>query len=39
LLYVDDVNLLGDDIDTIKKNTQILINASKAVGPEVNTEN
>jgi hypothetical protein len=33
-----DVNLLGDNIDTIKKNTQTLIDASKEVGLEVNTE-
>jgi hypothetical protein len=32
------VNLLGDYIDTIKKNTQILIDTSKKVGLEVNTE-
>jgi hypothetical protein len=29
LVYADDVNLLGDNIDTIKKNTQTLIDASK----------
>jgi hypothetical protein len=29
LVYADDVNLLGDNIDTIKKSTQILIDASK----------
>jgi hypothetical protein len=34
----DDVNLLGDNIDTTKKNTQILVDASKEVGLEVNTE-
>jgi hypothetical protein len=33
-----DVNLLDDNIDTIKKNTQSLIDASKEVGLEVNTE-
>jgi hypothetical protein len=32
LAYTDDVNLLGDNIDTIKKNTEILIDASKEVG-------
>jgi hypothetical protein len=36
LAYADDVNLLGDNIDTIKKNTENLIDASKAVGLEVN---
>jgi hypothetical protein len=29
LAYVDDVNLLGDNIDTIKRNTETLIDASK----------
>jgi hypothetical protein len=28
LVYADDVNLLGDNIDTIKKNTQTLIDPS-----------
>jgi retron-type reverse transcriptase len=36
--YADDVNLHGDNIDTMKKNTAILINASKEGGLEVNTE-
>jgi hypothetical protein len=39
LAYADDVNLLGDNIDTINKNTQTLIDASKEVGLEVNREN
>jgi hypothetical protein len=30
--------LLGDNIDTIKKNMEILIDASKEVGLEVNRE-
>jgi hypothetical protein len=38
LVYTDDVNLLGDDIDTIKKNTKTLTDASKEVGLEINTE-
>jgi hypothetical protein len=29
-----DVNLLGDNIDTIKKNTEYFIDASKEVGPK-----
>jgi hypothetical protein len=32
LAYVDNVNVLGDNIDTIKKNTETLIDASKEVG-------
>jgi retron-type reverse transcriptase len=39
LAYADDVNLLGDNIDTIKKNTETLIDASKEVGLEINVEN
>jgi hypothetical protein len=38
LAYADDVNLLGDNIDTIKKNTGTLIDASKEVGLEMNVE-
>jgi hypothetical protein len=38
LSYGDDVNLLGDNIDTINKNTETLIDASKEVGLEVNEE-
>jgi hypothetical protein len=38
LVYADDVNLLGDSVDTIKKNTQTLIDDSKEVGLEVNTD-
>jgi hypothetical protein len=32
------VNILGDDTDIIKKNTETLICAIKKVGLEVNTE-
>jgi hypothetical protein len=38
LTYADDVNLLGDNIDTIKKNTETLIDDSKEVGLEKNVE-
>jgi hypothetical protein len=38
LAYADDVNLLGDNIDTIKKNTETLTDASKEVGLEINIE-
>jgi hypothetical protein len=36
LAYADDVNLLGDNIDTIEKDTETLIDASKEVGLEIN---
>jgi hypothetical protein len=38
LAYADDVNLLGDSIDTINENTETLIDASVEVGLEVNVE-
>jgi hypothetical protein len=38
MAYADDVNLLGDNIDTIKKNTETLIDTSKEVGLEINVE-
>jgi hypothetical protein len=34
----DNVNLLGDNTDSTKKNTETLIDASKVVGLEVNAE-
>jgi hypothetical protein len=37
LVYADDVNLLGDNIDTIKKNTLTLIDPSKEVDLEAAT--
>jgi hypothetical protein len=39
LAYTDDVNLLGDNIDTIKKNAEASIDASKEVGLEIDVEN
>jgi hypothetical protein len=38
LAYADDVNLLGDNVDTIKKNKETLIDASKEVGLEINVD-
>jgi hypothetical protein len=38
LAYADDVNLLGNNIDTIKKNTETLIDARKEVGIETNVD-
>jgi hypothetical protein len=38
LAYVDDVKLLGDNIDTIKRNTENLIDASKEVRLEINVD-
>jgi late competence protein required for DNA uptake (superfamily II DNA/RNA helicase) len=38
LAYADDVNLLWDNIDTIEKNTETLIDASKEVGLEIHIE-
>jgi hypothetical protein len=35
---VDDVNLLGDNINSMKKNTEALIDTSKEVGLSANTE-
>jgi hypothetical protein len=38
LAYADDVNLLGDNVDTIKKNMETLIDASKEIGLEINVD-
>jgi hypothetical protein len=38
LIYAGDVNLLGHNTATAKKNTETLIDASKEIGPEVNAE-
>jgi hypothetical protein len=38
LAYAADVNLLGDNIDTIKENSKTLIDASKEVGLKINVQ-
>jgi hypothetical protein len=38
LAYADDVNLMGDNLDTIKKNEETLIDASKEVDLEINVD-
>ncbi|KAJ4442554.1 hypothetical protein ANN_04141 [Periplaneta americana] len=38
LVYADDVNMLGENPQTIRENTEILLEARKAIGLEVNPE-
>ncbi|KAJ4435969.1 hypothetical protein ANN_18592 [Periplaneta americana] len=38
LVYEDDVNMLGENPQTIRENTRILLEASKEIGLEVNPE-
>jgi hypothetical protein len=39
LVYADNLNLLGDNIDTMTENTGTVINAGKEVGLEAHAEN
>jgi hypothetical protein len=38
LVYTDDVNLLGDSVNTIKENSETLLEASMDIGLEINAD-
>jgi hypothetical protein len=38
LVYADDINLLRDNINAVKRNTEVLIDAIMEVGLEVNAK-
>jgi hypothetical protein len=38
LAYADDVNIVGENIDTIQRNTKSILDANKEVGLEMNPE-
>jgi hypothetical protein len=38
LVYADDINLLGDSVNTIQENIETLSEASRDVGLEINAE-
>jgi hypothetical protein len=39
LVYADDVNFLGDSVNTIKENSETLLEANRDIGLEINAEN
>jgi hypothetical protein len=38
MVYADNVNLLGDSVNTLKENSEILFEASRDIGLEINAE-
>jgi hypothetical protein len=38
LVYADDVNLLGDSVNTVKENSETLLEAIMGIGLEINVE-
>ena len=38
LVYADDVNMLGENLQTVRENSKIFLKASKDIGLEVNSE-
>jgi hypothetical protein len=38
LVHADDDNLLGDSVNTIKENSETLLEASRDIGLEINVE-
>ena len=38
LVYGDDVNILGENLQTVRENAEIFIKASKVIGLEVNSD-
>jgi hypothetical protein len=38
LVYADDLNLLGDSVNTVKENTEFLLDPSRDIGLEINAE-
>ena len=38
LVYADDVNMFGGNLQTVRENTEIFIKARKDIGLEVNSD-